>query len=97
MPPRPVNPNAIQPAQRGVGKPLVAGTGAGQGMHASHRHTDEYMRSMYAALEDMGVDTADDLYRDAFDPAVLIGSVSALLPPWQMRGGGYTELLWLQQ
>ena len=70
MPPRPVNPNAIQPAQRGVGKqPLVAGTGAGQGMHASHRHTDEYMRSMYAALEDMGVDTADDLYRDAFDPA----------------------------
>jgi hypothetical protein len=38
-------------------------------MHASHRHTDEYMRSMYAALEDMGVDTADDVYRDAFDPA----------------------------
>ena len=32
----------------------------------SHR---QYMRSMYAALEDMGVDTADDLYRDAFDPA----------------------------
>ena len=41
----------------------------GQGMHASHRHTDEYMRSMYAALEDMGVDTADDMYRESFDPA----------------------------
>lgn len=41
----------------------------GQGMHASHKHTDEYMTRMYAALEDMGVDTGDDLYRDAFDPA----------------------------
>jgi WD40 repeat protein len=38
-------------------------------MHASHRHTDEYMARMYGALEDMGVDTADDMYRDAFDPA----------------------------
>ena len=27
------------------------------------------MAQMYAALEDMGVDTSDDPYRDSFDPA----------------------------
>ena len=34
------NPGAMQPRGRGGGAPLVAGKYAGQGMHASHRHTD---------------------------------------------------------
>ena len=34
------NPGAMQPRGRGGGAPLVAGNGKGQGMHASHRHTD---------------------------------------------------------
>lgn len=34
-----------------AGTPLQMGTGAGAGMHASHRHTDAYMAQMYAALE----------------------------------------------
>ena len=52
-----------------AGTPLHLGVGAGAGMHASHRHTDAYMAQMYAALEDMGVNTSDDAYRGAFDPA----------------------------
>jgi len=52
-----------------AGTPLRQGTGQGAGMHASHRHTDAYMAQMYSALEDMGVDTSDDPYKDAFDPA----------------------------
>jgi len=38
-------------------------------MHASHRHGDAYMAQMYAALEDMGVDTSDDMYKAGYDPA----------------------------
>ena len=52
-----------------AGTPLQMGTGQGAGMHASHRHTDAYMAQMYAALEDMGVSTADDAYKGSFDPA----------------------------
>lgn len=59
------------PAERALaaGTPLVQGTGMGAGMHASNRHGDAYMAQMYAALEDMGVDTSDDLYKGAYDPA----------------------------
>jgi len=38
-------------------------------MAQSHQHTDAYMHDMYRALEDMGVDTADDLHKASFDPA----------------------------
>ncbi|KOO31865.1 hypothetical protein Ctob_008001 [Chrysochromulina tobinii] len=60
------------PSERALmaGTPLKMGTGAGAGMHASNRHTDAYMAQMYAALEDMGVDTSDDKYRESFDPGL---------------------------
>jgi len=39
------------------------------GMAGSHLVTDQYMADMYAGLEGMGVDTSDDVYREAFTPA----------------------------
>ena len=52
-----------------AGTPLQMGTGVGAGMHASNRHTDAYMAQMYSALEDMGVNTADDKYKESVDNA----------------------------
>lgn len=57
-------------ALEAVGSSSLASAVAGRGgMAASHQHTDAYMADMYRALEDMGVDTADDPHKAAFGPA----------------------------
>merc|ERR1719502_1794707 len=62
----------------GRGRGQVVGRGAldapgalqaGGGMAASHQHGDAYMAEMYKALEEMGVDTADDKYKPSFEAA----------------------------
>eukprot|EP00967_Tisochrysis_lutea_P037075 scaffold44652_cov30-Tisochrysis_lutea.AAC.1 len=52
---------------------------AAGGMAASHRVTDEYMAAMYRGLEGMGVDTSDDPYRGAFEPAYSTAAPSGAL------------------
>ena len=63
---------AIEPRRSGgerAATSLAAAAAGKGGMAASHRHTDAYMADMYRALEDMGVDTADDAYKPSFAPA----------------------------
>jgi hypothetical protein len=49
MPPKPAT-TTLAARGRGQVAPRVSGMGVGQGMQASHKHTDAYMAQMYAAL-----------------------------------------------
>ena len=67
-----------------IPKGVVAG-----GMAGSHHHTDAYMAQMYKGLEEMGVDTADDVYKPSFMPDAA-PATSGTLPSGLIMGAHTT-------